>query len=68
VTFIGQKVKQAKLQTIAMKKQDESDSDEEILTDFTKSNLISDDEDVNQKDTLLNSSILPPVHHNKTDM
>ena len=28
-----------------MEKQDESDSDEEILTDFTKSNLISDDED-----------------------
>ena len=45
VTFIGQKVKQAKLQTITMEKQDESDSDEEILTDFTKSNLISDDED-----------------------
>ena len=45
VTFIGHKVKQAKLQTIAMEKQDESDSEEEILTDFTKSNLISDDED-----------------------
>ena len=45
VTFIGQKVKQAKLQTITMEKQDESDSDEEILTNFTKSNLISDDED-----------------------
>ena len=36
VTFVGQKVKQAKLQTMAMEKQDESDSDEEILTDFTK--------------------------------
>ena len=45
VTFIGQKVKQAKLQIIAMEKQDESDSDEEILNNFTKSNLISDDED-----------------------
>jgi len=45
VTFIGQKVKQGRLQTIAMEMQDESNSDEEILTDFTKSNLISDDED-----------------------
>ena len=45
VTFIGQKANQAKLQTIATEKQDDSDSDEEELTDFTKSNLISDDED-----------------------
>ena len=34
VTFIGQQVKQAKLQTIAMEKQDESDSDEEVLTNL----------------------------------
>ena len=38
-------MKQANLQTIAMEKQDESDSDEEELTNFTESNLISDDED-----------------------
>ena len=33
------------MQTIATETQDDSDSDQEELTDFTKSNLISDDKD-----------------------
>jgi len=37
VTFIGQKANQAKLQTIATENEDDSDSDQEELTDFTKS-------------------------------
>ena len=45
VTFIGQKANQVKLQTIVTEKQDDSDSNQEELTNFTKSNLISDDED-----------------------
>jgi len=53
VTFIGQKAKQVKIQIVTTENRDNYDNYQEELTDFTKSNLISDEEDLTTSDNNL---------------